>query len=273
MGARRVKRYRVVIPEHRTEVCRSCWLWYVKRVLHTEGRYGWVFCPLDGFIWDWYGLIKGAGGSACTLTNWICQVPRCDVDFSSKLPISYSTKACPQHFEERTSRSEGFAPSDSDQCALHNLVACHDEEGWGSEFGTQLWRVCPFVGPMKINENICFFTKLWVFFWISTIWLIENPNYYFRTPVLKNCQTFHRLDPFLHADPFSLIAACLHGRDFALVDRGICFSFRSFLPFSLYPSRLYRASGFAFYNIIYKYVCVCHCVCNYIYIYARVLLA
>lgn len=88
MGARRVKRYRVV-TEHRTEVCRSCWLWYVKRVLHTEGRYGWAFCPLDGFIWDWYGLIKGAGGSACTLTNWICQVPRCDVDFSSKLLISY----------------------------------------------------------------------------------------------------------------------------------------------------------------------------------------
>lgn len=169
----------------------------------------------------------------------------------SQASYQSATKACPQHFEERTSRSEGFAPSDSDQCALHNLVACHDEEGWGSEFGTQLWRVCPFVGPMKINENICFFTKLWVFFWISTIWLIENPNYYFRTPVLKNCQAFHRLDPFLHADPFSLIAACLHGRDFALVDRGIiCFSLRSFLPFSLYPSRLYRASGFAFYNII-----------------------
>lgn len=35
--------------------------------------------------------------------------------------------ACPQHFEERTSRSEGFAPSDSDQCALHNLVHQHQK--------------------------------------------------------------------------------------------------------------------------------------------------
>ena len=185
MGARRVKRYRLILEQWGMPIL----LTLIRQKATSHGR------PLRlGFLplgWIHLGLTKAAGGSACTLANWIGEGPRCDFDFSSYRGMPSAFWGA--HRKVREFCSVRFRPVRFAQAS--SLF-------WrGGLLREWIWH--PFLESLPICRPMTmqgFFTKLWVFFRFNTvtICLIENPNYYLRTPV-----------HFLHADPFCLVATCL----------------------------------------------------------------